>query len=71
MDHHQQERRQRQADHVQHRPEVRLDVAPGPLEPALRVDLLDEQQVVHLGRLTADCRVERVGERVRRIGGKH
>ena len=41
------------------------------LEPLLRVELLAEQWTRDLGRLGAERRVERIGERVGRIGGEH
>ena len=56
---------------VEHRHQVALDLAPGPLEAALRVDLLDPQPRLDLGRLGPErCRTgaEGVAERVCRVG---
>ncbi len=43
-------------DRVEHRPQVALDLAPGALEAALRVDLLDPQPRLDLGRLGPEGR---------------
>ena len=54
--------------------QVALDLLPRALEPALRIDLLDEQPAVQLhGRagVRADRYAERVTERVRRVGREH
>ena len=59
------------AGRVEHGEQVALDVRPGPLEPALRVDLLHEEVVGDRGRLGADGDAEGVGEGVRGVGGQH
>ena len=59
------------AHRVEDRQQVGLDLAPGPLEAPLRVDLLHVEVGVDPGRLRPDRRVERVAERVRGVGAEH
>ena len=60
------------AGRVQHRQQVALDLAPGPLEPALGVDLVHPEAVVDLRSAPAPtAHAEGVAERVRRVGGQH
>ncbi len=56
---------------VQHRQEVALDLGPGLLEAQLGVDLVHEEPLGDLLRLRAHLSTERVGQRVRRVGGQH
>ena len=59
------------ARRVQNRAQVVLDLRPGALEPALGVDLLHPAARLDLDRLGAHRHRERVGQRVRGIGGQH
>ena len=55
----------------EHLAEVRLDVLPGLLHPLLRVELLAPQTVRDRRAGGRERHVERVGQRVGRVGGQH